>query len=380
MKITVAGDFAPRLRLQQQIEDHNFEEIFDKKLLKIIKSSDFSIANLESPVADETCKPIYKYGPNLKCTTAAIEALNYANFGIVTMANNHILDYGEAGLNKTLKYCKKMGIKTVGAGINLSQSKKTLYLSKNSQRLAIINCCEHEFSIATENTGGAHPLNPISQYYTIQDAKKNADSVLVIIHGGHEHYQLPSLRMQETYRFFIDAGADAVVNHHQHCYSGYEFYKNKPIFYGLGNFAFDSNIRNSSWNAGFMVQFDFKENATDFSIIPYIQYNDSPNVTICDPEQQILFENSIKKLNGIIADKTLLQEENHKYYKTCIPWEISILEPYRGKLLYKLYNMRLLPSFIKRRKIPALLNHIHCESHRDKLIFALKDKNNKYKL
>lgn len=57
------------------------------------------------------------------------------------------------------------------------------------------------------------------------------------MHGGHEHYQLPSLRMQETYRFFIDAGADVVVNHHQHCFSGYEIYNNKYIFMGWVIFA-----------------------------------------------------------------------------------------------------------------------------------------------
>ena len=85
-----------------------------------------------------------------------------------------------------------------------------------------------------------NPLLPIQQFYKIQEAKENADYVLVIVHGGIEHYQLPTSRMIETYRFFIDAGADAVVNHHQHCYSGYERYKSKPIIYGLGNLLFDN--------------------------------------------------------------------------------------------------------------------------------------------
>ena len=51
----------------------------------------------------------------------------------------------------------------------------------------------------------------------VEEAKKKADFVLVIVHGGSEHFQLPTPRMQATYRFFVDAGADAVVNHHQHC-------------------------------------------------------------------------------------------------------------------------------------------------------------------
>ena len=97
-----------------------------------------------------------------------------------------------------------------------------MYKRKDGETLAIINCCEHEFSIADDDSAGANPLNPIQQYYKIKEARLNADYVLVIVHGGHEMYQLPSLRMVDTYRFFIDAGADAVVNHHQHCFSGYE--------------------------------------------------------------------------------------------------------------------------------------------------------------
>jgi poly-gamma-glutamate synthesis protein (capsule biosynthesis protein) len=121
----------------------------------------------------------------------------------------------------------------VGGGTNLQEASKILYKKIDEKVLALINCCENEFSIATEVTAGSNPLNPIQQYYAIQEAKSKADYVLVIVHGGHELWQLPSPRMQETYRFFIDAGADAVVNHHQHCYSGYEIYKKKPYILNL---------------------------------------------------------------------------------------------------------------------------------------------------
>lgn len=163
---------------------------------------------------------------------AAVDAVKYAGFDVCTLANNHILDYGTTCCLDTKRLLEEDGIKTVGIGENLSRAADILYLKKENETLAIINCCEHEFSIATEETAGANPLNPIQQYYKIQEARQSADYVLVIVHGGHEYYQLPSPRMKETYRFFIDAGADAVINHHQHCYSGYEEYKGKPIFMG----------------------------------------------------------------------------------------------------------------------------------------------------
>ena len=263
MKIIIAGDFAPEHRLAKQIKERKFQEIFPNKLISFIKSADYSLVNFESPVIEKGFKPIEKCGLNLGCTEDAADAIKYAGFTAVTMANNHILDYGTDGLNKSIECCKNVGLDVVGVGKNLQEAERTLYFDKAGKKLAIINCCEHEFSIATDTTGGANPLNPIRQYYCIQEAKKNADFVLVIVHGGHEHYQLPSPRMQETYRFFVDAGADAVVNHHQHCYSGYEVYNGKPVFYGLGNFCFDKEGTSSKmWVEGYMVEIDFNKNIT----------------------------------------------------------------------------------------------------------------------
>lgn len=100
-----------------------------------------------------------------------------------------------------------------------------------------------------------------------------------LYHGGKEHYQLPTPRMQKDYRFFVDAGADVVINHHQHCYSGYEQYNDKYIFYGLGNFCFESTLRNSIWNEGYMLKLKF-EDIISFELIPYVQCDDKAGVFI----------------------------------------------------------------------------------------------------
>lgn len=76
-----------------------------------------------------------------------------------------------------------------------------------------------------------------------------------MFHGGVEHYNLPSPEIKQLHRFFIEAGADAVVNHHQHCFSGYEVYKSRPIFYGIGNFLFDDARKiDSPWNYVYIVE------------------------------------------------------------------------------------------------------------------------------
>ena len=282
MKILIAGDYCPNNRVANLIENGDYEIIFSEIKEAIEeKGIDYSIVNFECPVVLSNAEPIDKIGPNLKCTSKAVDAIKYAGFNCVTLANNHILDYGVEGWKDTINVCSKAGLDIVGVGNDLTDSHRILYKQIGDKILAIINCCEHEFSVATESSAGANPLNPIQQYYDIQKARDNADYVLVVVHGGHEGYQLPSVRMVDTYRFFIDAGADIVVNHHQHCFSGYEVYKNKPIFYGIGNFCFErKNVVNDIWNYGYMVVLEFIEGQILFDYIPYKQCSEEPKVKI----------------------------------------------------------------------------------------------------
>lgn len=376
MNILIAGDLAPMARLAKMMEEKRFPEVFPNELRDVILSADYSFVNLESPIVENGYKPIPKCGPNLRCPEETAEAVKYAGFTGVTLANNHILDYGAEGLIKTIECCKEQALSVVGVGDNLLDAKKILYLQKDGKTLAVINCCEHEFSIATDMEAGANPLNPIRQFYQIQEAKANSDHVMVIVHGGHEHFQLPSLRMVKTYRYFIDVGADAVVNHHQHCYSGFVWYNGKPIFYGLGNFCFDiaPTQINTKRNYGYMVEIAFGDKI-ETKIFPYNQCGEKAEVGLL---QTNAFDSRLKDINKIILDERLLSREIDDYYHTCVSFEDFCLEPYYGRIMSKLYSMGGVPGFIKGKKASFVLNHVECESHRDKLLYALKKKVNKH--
>lgn len=374
MNVIVAGDFAPRVRLAQQIQERKFSDIFPEELQSTIKSADYSLVNFESPVIEDTFLPIKKCGPNLGCSENAVEVIKYAGFKCATLANNHILDYGEAGLNKTVECCQKWKIDVVGVGANLQNAEKVLYVEENGQKLAIINCCEHEFSIASRATAGANPLNPIAQFYKIKEAKQNADFVLVVVHGGHEHFQLPSMRMQETYRFFVDAGADAVVNHHQHCYSGYEIYRWKPIFYGLGNFCFDrEGVPKKMWTEGYFVEIKFDKEIS-FNLYPYCQYGEIARVNLLPPNS---FTDTLENLNSIIKDEERLKESVKTYYKNSMKSVALSLEPICNRYVKGLQYRGFLPRMVNKKWIPILSNVVMCESHRDKLSYYLDAKLNK---
>lgn len=374
MKILVAGDFCPKYKLKDILSQKNYACVFSEvKALIDSRKYDCSIVNLECPIISENnYKPIQKVGPNLYSSIDGLYALKYAGFDTVTLANNHILDYGEDGLLNTINCCHDLGFATVGAGVNIDEAQKVLYKNICGKVLAIINCCEHEFSIAFDNRAGANPLNPVLQYYNIVDAKKKADHIIVIVHGGHEYYQLPSTRMVETYRFFIDVGADVVVNHHQHVFSGYEIYKGKPIFYGLGNFCFDNlRIKNSKWHEGYAVELNFNNNNILFEIHPYNQCLNSDSLSVSFEIDKDRFKEEIIKLNEIISSKKELSRYQNEYYLKS--WKLTeiLFEPYVNKILTKLYRLKLLPSLVSKKKKYVFYNYINCESHRDKILHYL---------
>lgn len=372
VKILIAADFVPRARVQCLIEDGKYREVFSS-VLPYISDSDYSVINLEAPiVVSPSSEPIQKCGPNLKSSPLAIKALKDVGFNMVTLANNHFYDYGEKGVKDTLQTCEAEGMDYVGGGFDLKQASNIFYKKIRDHKLAFINCCENEFSIAETDKGGANPINPVRQYYSIQEAKRNADYVILISHGGPENYQYPTPRMKELYRFFVDAGADVVVNHHQHCYSGYEIYNGKPIFYGLGNFCFDyANKNKSKWNDGFILQLVFDELDTTFNLIPYVQGFDVPGVRLMADGEKRSFNDFIAECNQLIQDDSKLERKYREFCEDSKDMYLVTLEPYSNKYLRYARFRKFIPSFLSKKRAYHVLNYVMCESHRERFQYAL---------
>ena len=372
IKIFFAGDFFDGGRIRDLIINKDYKSVFND-FLPVIKENDLAIVNLEAP-ATQSDLPAKKFGPNLKMHPKSLEAIEFAGFNVLALANNHIMDYGGAGLCETIEWCKKNNINFLGAGKNLEEAKKPLEINVKGKKISFLNFAENEFSNTEGKEPGANPLNPISNFYSIKSASKHSDFVFVIIHGGHETYQLPSPRMKETYRFFIDAGADAVIGHHTHCFSGFELYKNKPVFYSIGNFIFDKpSKRNNSWNNGYAVQLIIENRNLSFKLIPYVQNNNLPGIHMLQNKEQRNFEETIKKLNAIILDDQLLENEFNGFYNKVKSKYASFIELYNNKYLNALRKRGLFPSLIRKNKKRLFLNLVRCESHRDILLKLLKE-------
>lgn len=370
IKMLIAGDFVfpsdPSL-INSDSYCCRFGEI-----MKIIADSDYSIINLESPIIETTPTPIKKSGPNLRSNAEAINLINFLGFKGVTLANNHFYDQGEKGVKDTINRCKAFSIDYFGAGFNLEDAAKTHYISIKDKIVAIINCCEIEFSIASAQHGGSNPLNPISQYYAINEAKSKADFVVVIVHGGIEHFQYPTMRMQQTYRFFVDAGANAVINHHQHCYSGYEIYNGAPIIYGLGNFFFPRfKYSNTFWNIGYLVKLLF-DHSIRVEIYPYNQCSDNYGIELLKGDLKNEFDSKIKIINAVIQNQEELEQANIKFMNSSLSSYDWLFQPYDNKLLKALANRGLIPKLLSQPKLNEIMSLVNCQSHFDRFNYYLR--------
>lgn len=368
MKILITGDLV--------INKEYSKSKIDDSVISLLKKTDLNIVNLEAPVTTSTSK-IIKTGPHLKADkNSTLQVLKSLKVDVVTLANNHVLDYDEQGVSDTLQFCKENNIKTVGAGMNLNEASQTLYLDTKEGKIAIINFAENEWASATDNSAGAHPMDIIDNAYQIQEAKKQADFVFVIVHGGHEYYNLPSPRMQKQYRFYAEQGVDIVIGHHTHCISGNEVYKGVPIYYSLGNFLFTSQSTIEDWYTGLVLEVNIENGNITSQLHPVKQEKESFELSLLNGNEKLDVLNRISKYNAIIADEEKLKNEWDNYVNTKYDVYLNYWSPFSfisNRYVRGVLN-RLGIKGLNKKGIALALNLMRCEAHAD----ISKEVTNKY--
>lgn len=212
----------------------------------ILAGSDIAIGNLETPIARggmEFTEKKFRY----KADPKAAAAIRKAGFSVLTLANNHIMDFGAQGLAETLQNLKKENIHHAGAGRNLAEARIPSLVEKNGVKIAVLaySLTNPVEFYARPSQPGAAPGYPRYILQDIRKARDSADYVVVSFHWGAEGASFPKSYQREVARMAIDAGADVVVGHHPHVLQGIERYKGRLILYSLGNFAFGSMSRNA---------------------------------------------------------------------------------------------------------------------------------------
>lgn len=250
-RIIIGGDIVPTESNRKLFAGANVDELIGTDLKELLRRADYTIFNLEVPLTD-TENPIPKCGPNLIAPTETVNGLKAINPYFFTLANNHILDQGEQGLFSTMNCLGEAGIDYAGVGRNLDEASKGFIKEINGIKVGIYCCAEHEFSIAIEHSAGANPFDPLESMDHISTLKNQSDYVMVLYHGGKEHYRYPSPYLQKVCRKCVDKGADLVVCQHSHCIGCEEKWNGGTIVYGQGNFLFDDSD-NEYWKTSLLV-------------------------------------------------------------------------------------------------------------------------------
>jgi poly-gamma-glutamate synthesis protein (capsule biosynthesis protein) len=169
---------------------------------------------------------------------------------IVSIANNHVYDYGDDAFLDMLSHLKEYDMPYVGGGINRDEATKPYYFIANGYKIAFIGATRAEKYIltpeATENSSGVfRAYDPTLLLETISEVKKTSDFVIVLIHWGREDsHKLEDVQV-ETGKKYIDAGADLLIGTHAHVLQGMEFYNNKLIAHNLGDFIFNRETKDT---------------------------------------------------------------------------------------------------------------------------------------
>ncbi len=362
MNILIAGD----LFISDNFEGKN---LIDDSIIELFEKADYRIVNQEAPItADIPGNKILKTGPHLRTSEkTTIPFLKQLKVDMVTLANNHILDYGSQGLNDTFNTLRKNKIDFVGAGKNINEATKLYTIEKDDLKIAILNFAENEWSIAEKNKPGANPLDIIDNVTQIKAAKATHDKVICIIHGGHEYYHLPSPRMVKQYRFYAENGADAIVGHHTHCIGGYEIYNDVPIIYSLANFLFTLPSKRDEWYTGLLAELKIEKDKTiSFELFPINQQKETFKINQPQQQEKQQVLQQVIEFSKIISNGTVLQNywedfvQGSKHYLIYFSPLNAINNKYIRGLINRIGINKIL---LNQQYLKLILNLIRCEAH-----------------
>lgn len=231
--------------------ENNVLGFMSEKVLSNFQNVDIMVANHEYvstdlPDSSRDTRQLY----NFKAPTNREYIWNELGVDVLSLANNHAMDYGEQSLFDTIETLDSLNLAHIGAGKDLEDAKKSYIKEINGKKIAILATCRFIVDgewYATEDTSGVLTTYDTTPYFEIvkdeikrlKDEEK-CDFVIVYVHFGTEKSNKPNSNQPLIAYGYIDSGADCVIGSHAHTLQGIEFYNGKPIYYNLGNFLFSS--------------------------------------------------------------------------------------------------------------------------------------------
>lgn len=268
--------------------ENGINDCISEELISIMKSADIMCLNNEFAYSTRGY-PMEGKAYTFRAPPYRVEVLKELGVDVVSLANNHVYDYGKDAFLDTLDTLENAEIKYFGAGRNLNEAEAPVYFEVEGKTIAFVGASRAEKNKMTPQATDEEP-GILRCYDTelfineIKEADANADIVIAYVHWGTEYsYELEDVQLT-TAKEYIDAGADVIMGAHSHCLQGMEYYNGKPIIYSMGNYWFNSKTLDTM-----LINLHFygneQNNNLEVSVIPALQ-SGAKTQYISDPQEQ----------------------------------------------------------------------------------------------
>lgn len=272
--LVIGGDVAFVNRAFEATRNGTGEGLFSE-MAQVLRGADLTVVNLESPLVERLGRDIAPLPRRLGAPPQAAAVLKDAGVKAVTLANNHVLDYGVAGLEFTLGACRDNGIAAFGAGMNLAEARRPAIFEFKSLKVGLLGMCHHRDTNASPTRPGTNPTDVSLIVPDLLALARSVDYVVVLVHLG-SGYDYPNPRMVRLGGILTDLGAHLVVFQHTHRPGCWQERNGSLSIYNQGNLLFDLNHphRNAKpgWNDAFLVRVRIEPGRTlEWEVIPAVQ-------------------------------------------------------------------------------------------------------------
>lgn len=262
--------------------------ILSEDLVNIMNNSDLLIANNEFTISNrgtQMANKIYTF----RASPNRVSIYNEMGVDLVTLANNHVYDFGYDAFMDTLTTLEEYNMPYIGAGRNIEEAKEPYYFIINGYKIGFVNATRAEKYILTpeakeDSPGVFRTYDPTMFLETIKETKENSDYVIALIHWGKEDSHYLEDVQKETGKLYIENGADVLIGTHAHVLQGIEFYNGKPIVYNIGDFIFNRETKET----GIFNITLANDGKLSYSFTPCKQHNFKTTLLYNEEKQEVL--------------------------------------------------------------------------------------------
>jgi poly-gamma-glutamate synthesis protein (capsule biosynthesis protein) len=311
ISIAAVGDICLGKGIREKVELHGTNFVF-RNIVGELKKSDIMIGNLEV-VFPGSRKAAEKWHSDIWAFDDSFSCLTEAGFDVLTLGNNHIMDFGAAGLENTINLLDGHGIRHTGAGMDTRSAGDPVVMDLGSITIGFLCYADDEGQIAGRSRAGVVEATKRNILRDIERLRERVDTIILTLHMGLEFESYPAPNKVSLARLSVSAGADIVLCHHPHVLQGIEVYNGSLICYSLGNFVFqvhdsgyqDNHLPYTAWSV--IVKIELSKNGyVSHALVPVVIGEDHcPSTAEGDGGEKII--EHVKHISRPLSDQRCLQ-------------------------------------------------------------------------